>query len=229
MIYQRVDDILFISLVSRLIGYQADNPADMALPDISPLIFLLYLRILEARASVALVFNQANPHRQHSCRTPAAPRGMPRALRARAYPVSRTRSEFALRWCAGSFGQAHILNTNKRSTCIAMQALEAGQVRLACPHLAPTPDLLWHLCGWVGGGGLAGCGPCSHACVCASPGWRLQFAARPPAARRACFGRATALTDDALRARVPLAPLCPASVVGLAWPTPNNRRLTQVS
>ena len=49
--------------------------------------------------------------------------------------------------------------------------------------------------------------------ACASPGWRLQFAARLPAARRACMGRATEMTDDALRARVPLAPLCPASVV----------------
>ena len=171
MIYQRVADILFISLVSRLIGYQADNPADMALPDISPLIFLLYLLILEARASVALVFNQANPHRQHSCRTSCrAARHATRASRARAYPVSRTRSEFALRWCAGSFGQAHILNMNKRSTCIAMQALEAGQVRLACPHFAPTPHLLLHLAGgWVGGArrlwALLPCSACAPALV----------------------------------------------------------------
>lgn len=94
-----------------------------------------------------------------------------------------------------------------------MQAFEACQVRMACPHLAPT-DLPWQLCGWgKGGGGRSpAVGPAPvHAC--ASPGWRLQFAARLPAARRACMGRATEMTDDALRARVPLAPLCPASVV----------------
>ena len=34
VIYQRPPDICFISLVSRLIRYQADNPADIALPDI---------------------------------------------------------------------------------------------------------------------------------------------------------------------------------------------------
>ena len=65
--------------------------------------------------------------------------------------------------------------------------------RLACPHLAPAWP--WHLCGW-GEGGLAGCGPCSRAMRGASPGWRLQFAARLPAARWACMGRVTALTDD---------------------------------
>ena len=65
--------------------------------------------------------------------------------------------------------------------------------RLACPHLAPAWP--WHLCGW-GEGGLAGCGPCSRAMHGASPGWRLQFAARLPAARWACMGRVTALTDD---------------------------------
>ena len=145
MIYQRVADICFISLLSRLIRHQADNPADIALPDITPPPDILYLRILEARASVALVFNQANPHRQHSlphsCR---AARHATRASRARA--VSRTRSEFALRWCAGSFGQAHILNTNKRSTCIAMQALEAGQVRLAsAPAATFTTRVRAHL------------------------------------------------------------------------------------
>ena len=36
VIYQRVADILVISLLSRLIRYQADNRADMALPDITP-------------------------------------------------------------------------------------------------------------------------------------------------------------------------------------------------
>ena len=165
----------------------------------------------------------------HSCR---AARHATRASRARAYPVSRTRSEYALRWCAGSFGQAHILNTNKRSTnkrskhCNASPRGWPGALGMPA-FRADTPSAVAP-CGWLGGGRSPAVGPAPMQRMCASPGWRLQFAAQPPAARRACFGRATPLTDDALRARVPLSPLCPASVVGLAWPTPNDR-LTQVS
>ena len=80
--------------------------------------------------------------------------------------------------------------------CVAMQALEASQ----CVELAPgMPTFSAGLAVAplrVGEGGLAGCGPCSRAMRGASPGWRLQFAARLPAARWACMGRVTALTDD---------------------------------
>ena len=142
---------------------------------------------------------------------------LPRASR-RAYPVLRTRSEFALRWCAGSFGQAHIQNMNERSMCVAMQALEAGQ----CVELAPgMPTFSSGLAVAplrVGGGGprrLWALLPCDA--------WRqpwLASSVRGAAAScamglhgaRHCVNR-----RRRLRARVPLAPPCPASGSRLAY------------
>ena len=128
--------------------------------------------VLERSGSGSASGLQARPTRPTHC-CPLLPPGTAAARVAARLPCApqlRTRSEFALRWCAGSFGQAHILNTNKRSTCIAMQALEAGQVRLACPHFAPTPHLLLHLAGgWVGGArrlwALLPCSACAPALV----------------------------------------------------------------
>jgi len=84
VIYQRVADICFISLLSRLIRHQADNPADIALPDINPP--LISCTCAFSRRERRLHLCSTRPTRTAStpCRTPAAPRGMPRALRARA-------------------------------------------------------------------------------------------------------------------------------------------------
>ena len=92
---------------------------------------LIFCTCAFSRQRRALVFKRAQPAPRTAARSCRAAL-LPRASR-RAYPVLRTRSEFALRWCAGSFGQAHIQNTNERSMCVAMQALEAGQ----CVELAP--------------------------------------------------------------------------------------------
>ena len=175
---------------------------------------LIFCTCAFSRQRRALVFKRAQPAPRTAARS-CRPALLPRASR-RAYPVLRTRSEFALRWCAGSFGQAHIQNTNERSMCVAMQALEAGQ----CVELAPgMPTFSSGLAVAplrVGGGGprrLWALLPCDA--------WRqpwLASSVRGAAAScamglhgaRHCVDR-----RRRLRARVPLAPPCPASVVGL--------------
>ena len=80
--------------------------------------------------------------------------------------------------------------------CVAMQALEAGQ----CVELAPgMPTFSAGLAVAplrVGGGGTRRLWALLPCMPVVRPGWRLQFAARLPAARWACMGRVTALTDD---------------------------------
>ena len=91
--------------------------------------------VLERSGSGSASGLQARPTRPTHC-CPLLPPGTAAARVAARLPCApqlRTRSEFALRWCAGSFGQAHIQNMNERSMCVAMQALEAGQ----CVELAP--------------------------------------------------------------------------------------------
>ena len=174
--------------------------------------------VLERSGSGSASGLQARPTRPTHC-CPLLPPGTAAARVAARLPCApqlRTRSEFALRWCAGSFGQAHIQNTNERSMCVAMQALEAGQ----CVELAPgMPTFRSGLAVAplrVGGGGprrLWALLPCDA--------WRqpwLASSVRGAAAScamglhgaRHCVDR-----RRRLRARVPLAPPCPASVVGL--------------
>jgi len=85
--------------------------------------------------------------------------------------------------------------------------------RLACPHLAPAWP--WHLCGWGGGGprrlwALLPCDAWRQPWLASSVRGAAASCAMGLHGARHCVDR-----RRRLRARVPLAPPCPASVVGL--------------
>ena len=92
--------------------------------------------------------------------------------------------------------------------------------RLACPHLAPAWP--WHLCGWGGRGGSPAVGPAPVHAGCEP--WLAPSVRGAAASCKMGLHGARHCVDRRrrLRARVPLAPLCPASVVGLVQLTPNN-------
>ena len=92
--------------------------------------------------------------------------------------------------------------------------------RLACPHLAPAWP--WRLCGWGGRGGSPAVGPAPVHAGCEP--WLAPSVRGAAASCKMGLHGARHCVDRRrrLRARVPLAPLCPASVVGLVQLTPNN-------
>ena len=154
--------------------------------------------VLERSGSGSASGLQARPTAPRTAARSCRPALLPRASR-RAYPVLHSSALVLSLPSAGAQGLSARRTFRTRTSapcalqCKHSRLASALNWRLACPHLAPAWP--WHLCGW-GEGGLAGCGPCSRAMRGASPGWRLQFAARLPAARWACMGRVTALTDD---------------------------------
>ena len=169
------------------------------------------------RRRVALVFKRGQPAPRTAARSCRAAL-LPRASR-RAYPVLHSSALVLSLPSAGAQGLSARRTFRTRTSapcalqCKHSRLASALNWRLACPHLAPAWP--WHLCGWGGGGprrlwALLPCDAWRQPWLASSVRGAAASCAMGLHGARHCVDR-----RRRLRARVPLAPPCPASVVGL--------------